>query len=175
MGSGKANHLATLAQAVKSGDPDNIEARAAQLYFKELLPGRSFTRHSADLPNHMLDYGYAIIRAAIARQLCAIGFIPQLGLHHCSMTNAYNLADDMIEPYRPFVDVMMIETLGGRDSSAPFEIADRRKIVSILDREVVLNGETHTLFNAINLSVASLKTAFKTEASKCLVFPALNS
>lgn len=173
LGRQKSTHLAALIQSVRSGDIDNIEARAAQLYFKELLPDRSFTRHSEDLPNHMLDYGYAIIRAAIARQLCAIGFIPQLGLHHCSLSNAYNLADDIIEPYRPFVDVLMIKTLAGRDSVAPFEVDDRRKLVSILEREVNLNGEVHTLFNAITLSVASLKIALKTENPKALLFPPL--
>jgi CRISP-associated protein Cas1 len=175
LGLPKSPHLAALIQAVRSGDPDNVEARAAALYFKELLPCRPFTRHSDDLPNHLLDYGYAIIRAAIARQLCAIGFIPQLGLHHCSLSNAYNLADDMIEPYRPFVDVLMVKVLDGRDSTAAFQVEDRRQLVSLLDREVLMNGETHTLFNAITLSVASLKTALKTENPKALIFPALTS
>jgi CRISPR-associated protein Cas1 len=175
LGSPKSVHLSALIQAVRSGDSDNIEARAAALYFKELLPDRPFTRRSDDLPNHLLDYGYAIIRAAIARQLCAIGFIPQLGLHHCSLSNAYNLADDLIEPYRPFVDVLMVKVLDGRDSTAAFEVDDRRKLVSLLDREVVMNGETHTLFNAITLSVASLKTALKTENPKALHFPSLTS
>ena len=173
LGSRKSAHVAALIQAVRSGDADNVEARAAALYFKEMLPDRPFTRHSDDLPNHLLDYGYAIIRAAIARQLCAIGFIPQLGLHHCSLSNAYNLADDLIEPYRPFVDVLMVKILDGRVSTAAFVVDDRRKLVAILDHEVLLNGETHTLFNAINLSVASLKAALKTEDSKALIFPPL--
>ena len=174
-GLSKAPHLAAMIQAVRSGDPDNVEARAAAMYFKELLPGRPFTRHSDDLPNHLLDYGYAIIRAAIARQLCAIGFIPQLGVHHCSLSNAYNLADDLIEPYRPFVDVLMVQVLDGRASNADFVVDDRRKLVSLLDREVVMNGEVHSLFNAISLSVASLKTALKTEDPKALTYPALTS
>lgn len=119
----------------------------------------------------MLDYGYAIIRAAIARQLCATGFIPQLGLHHCSLSNAYNLADDLIEPYRPFIDAAAIRILNERPSSETLTLEDRRALVSVLERNVVLEKETVTLFNAISLTVASLKIALKNEDPKLLVFP----
>lgn len=171
LGRKRASNLRSLANAVRSGDPDNIEARAAQLYFKELIPDRTFCRHDDDLPNHMLDYGYAIIRAAIARQLCATGFIPQLGLHHCSLSNAYNLADDLIEPYRPFIDAAAIRILNERPSSETLTLEDRRALVSVLERNVVLEKETVTLFNAISLTVASLKIALKNEDPKLLVFP----
>lgn len=171
LGRQKAPHIRTLATAVRSGDPDNVEARAAQLYFRNLLPDRPFTRHSEDLPNHMLDYGYAVIRAAIARQLCATGFIPQLGLHHCGLSNAYNLADDLIEPYRPFVDVLAVRILGDRSSTDSFLIDDRRALVSILDRKVVVSEETVTLFHAVSLTVASLKNALTSEEPSQLAFP----
>lgn len=167
----KAPHIRTLAAAVRSGDPDNYEARAAQLYFRNLLPDRPFKRHSDDLPNHMLDYGYAVIRAAIARQLCAVGFIPQLGLHHCGLANAYNLADDLIEPYRPFVDVLAIRNLAERPSTDPFLLEDRRALVTILDRDVRVNGETVTLFHSISLTVASLKNAIREADPTLLSFP----
>lgn len=171
LGREKAPHLRALAAAVRSGDPDNNEARAAQLYFRSLFPERPFTRHADDLPNHMLDYGYAVIRASIARHLCAIGFIPQLGLHHCGLANAYNLADDLIEPYRPFVDALAVRILGDRLSSEPFLTEDRRAIVSILDRDVLVNGETVTLFHSISLTVASLKGALREGDSTLLSFP----
>lgn len=171
LGRDKAQHLRTLANAVRSGDPDNTEARAAQLYFRSLFAERPFTRHADDLPNHMLDYGYAVIRASIARHLCAIGFIPQLGLHHCGLANAYNLADDLIEPYRPFVDALAVRTLGGRLSSDPFLTEDRRSLVAILDRDVLVNGQTVTLFQAVSLTVASLKGALRDGAPTRLSFP----
>jgi CRISPR-associated protein Cas1 len=171
LGRQKAPHLRALASAVRSGDPDNTEARAAQLYFRCLFLERAFTRHADDLPNYMLDYGYAVIRASIARNLCAIGFIPQLGLHHCGLANAYNLADDLIEPYRPFVDALAVRILGDRLSSEPFLTEDRRAIVSILDRDVLVNGQTVTLFHAIGLTVASLKGAMRDGDSALLSFP----
>ncbi len=171
LGRNRATHIRTLANTVRSGDPDNIEARAAQLYFKELVPDRPFIRHADDLPNHMLDYGYAIIRAAIARQLCAIGFIPQLGLHHCSLSNAYNLADDLIEPYRPFVDAVAMRILNERSSNETITIEDRRALVSILERDVVIGKETVSLFHGISLTVASLKNALKSEDPKLFAFP----
>lgn len=171
LGRRKAAHLRTFAAAVRSGDPDNIEARAAQLYFRNLLPDRQFTRHAEDLPNHMLDYGYAVIRAAIARNLCATGFIPQLGLFHSGLANAYNLADDLIEPYRPFVDALAVRTLGERSSDDPFVVGDRRELVSLLDRDVIVAGETVTLFHAISLTVASLKNAMRDGDPALLAFP----
>jgi CRISPR-associated protein Cas1 len=171
LGRDKAPHLRTLAAAVRSGDPDNTEARAAQLYFRSLFPERKFTRHGDDLPNHMLDYGYAVIRASIARHLCAIGFIPQLGLHHCGLANAYNLADDLIEPYRPFVDASVVRILGERPSADPFLTEDRRSLVAILDRDVQVNGETVTLFHAVSLTVASLKGALRDGDPALLKFP----
>jgi CRISP-associated protein Cas1 len=173
LGREKAPHIRTLATAVRSGDPDNKEARAAQLYFRSLFPERPFTRHADDLPNHMLDYGYAVIRASIARHLCAIGFIPQLGLHHCGLANAYNLADDLIEPYRPFVDALAVRILGERLSSDPFVTVDRRALVAILDRDVLVNGQTVTLFQAVGLTVASLKAALRDGDAFLLTFPEL--
>lgn len=171
LGRNKSHLLRILAAAVRSGDPDNTEARAAKLYFRSLFHGRTFVRHTDNLPNSMLDYGYAIIRAAIARQLCAIGFIPQIGLHHCGLANAYNLADDLIEPYRPFVDVLVVRILGERRNSDPFQVQDRRDLVALLDRYVLVNDETVTLFHAISLTVASLKTALRNENPSHLTFP----
>jgi CRISPR-associated protein Cas1 len=173
LGRRKRMELSLLAGQVRSGDPDNVEARAAQLYWPAMFPDRKFVRHSEDLPNFMLDYGYAVIRAAIARHLSATGFIPQLGLHHASLANAYNLADDLIEPFRPFVDLAVAHRLSDRDSSDSFNVDDRRALVKTLDGEARINGETYTLFGATGVSVASLKQAISTADPSLLLFPEL--
>ena len=99
----QANHLRALSKAVRSGDSNNKEAHAAQHYFSVLF-GRGFSRKHARFHNAALNYGYAIIRAAIARSLVAYGFLTALGLHHHSEQNSFNLADDLIEPFRPLLD-----------------------------------------------------------------------
>lgn len=95
--------LTRMVENVRSGDPDNLESQAAQLYFRALW-GRGFRRGPEGLTNAMLNYGYAVIRSALARALVCHGFLPAFGLHHRSEQNAFNLADDLIEPYRPLVD-----------------------------------------------------------------------
>ena len=99
------------AEEVKSGDPDNLEARAAAYYWKTLyahIPG--FTRDRDGIPpNNLLNYGYAILRAIIARALVSSGLLPTLGIHHHNRYNAYCLADDIMEPYRPYVDKLVFQ------------------------------------------------------------------
>ena len=93
--------LRAMSRLVGSGDPQNIEARAARAYWGALFS--DFVRDDAsDLRNKLLNYGYAVLRAGIARSLVAYGLLPSIGLHHASVTNAFNLADDLIEPFRPF-------------------------------------------------------------------------
>ncbi|YCM43816.1 type II CRISPR-associated endonuclease Cas1 [Verrucomicrobiaceae bacterium 227] len=116
-GSEKLNAIAT---QIKSGDPDNTEARAARLYWSRLFPDREFRRHDDDFPNACLNYAYALLRAALARHLCALGFVTQLGIHHESLSNAYNLADDLIEPYRPIADHFSLQVIGSRNSKNLF-------------------------------------------------------
>lgn len=163
--------LRAMVPHIRSGDPDNVEARAARHYWQRLFAGREFRRHDDDLPNAMLNYGYAILRAAIARQLCAVGFIPQIGLHHQSQTNAYNLADDLIEPYRPLVDRMVVDTLAEAEFSAPFTTAHRRQLVAIMESMVEIDGELYGMLAAVELTVASLKSALSAREARRLVFP----
>lgn len=97
--------LAHLGGRVRSGDPDNIEAQAAQAYWKVYLPGTQFRRRrDGEFPNPLLNYGYMVMRAAIARAIVAAGFHPSLGLKHSNRYNAFALADDLLEPLRPLVD-----------------------------------------------------------------------
>ena len=97
--------LLELSQSVRSGDPSNVEAHAARVYWKHWLPGEAFRRDvDGDGVNALLNYGYAIIRAAMARALVSAGLLPALGLFHANRSNAFCLADDMMEPLRPLVD-----------------------------------------------------------------------
>jgi CRISPR-associated protein Cas1 len=165
------SQLRAMARSVRSGDPDNVEARAAKTYWRHLFPQENFQRHAEDLPNAMLNYGYAVIRAALARQLCAAGFIPQIGLHHRNLTNAYNLADDLIEPYRPLVDEMVAGLMENESSAASFTPAHRRQLVAILERQMLLAGETVSLLTAIEATVDSLRKSLVTGHPQTLAFP----
>ena len=99
-----------LAKKVRSGDPDNIEAQAARRYWR-LMFGRDFTRdRSAGGINGLLNYGYTVLRAIVSRAICASGLHPTLGIFHANRANAFALADDLMEPYRPLVD-QLVKTL----------------------------------------------------------------
>jgi len=164
--------LYALVDQVRSGDGSNVEARAARHYWQHLFPDRNFTRHDDDLPNAMLNYAYALLRAAIARHLCALGYIPQLGIHHESLSNAYNLADDLIEPYRPLADFHVYQTLGDAPSSGSFDPDHRRELVRLLEAEVLIQGEVYSVMPAIERTVSSLRKAICEKDPRFLEFPA---
>ena len=169
--------LDRLAKMVDSGDSKNLEAQAARLYFSLLFGGVSygtFRRHGGCLSNASLDYGYAILRAAIARELVQFGFIPALGIHHCSELNAFNLADDLIEPFRPFVDAHVSLNGIGRDVGSKekyLRLTERASLVQSLQLACVVEGERHTLSHAIHLTVKSLSTATTQATANKLILP----
>ena len=169
----QADTLKSVAGTVMSGDSGNAEARAAVIYWGEFFAPRAFRRHDDDLPNALLNYGYSLIRAGLARHLCAAGFLPVLGLHHCSMNNAFNLADDLIEPYRPIVDFFARKILSKRSSDEAFVTDDRRALTQILEATVFLGSDEMTLFASIKLVTQSLKHAMKHRDPSLLVFPQL--
>lgn len=105
--------LTGLVRKVRSGDPENVEAQAARRYWSRLFPEGGFKRdRDAVDQNRYLNYGYAILRALTARSLCAAGLHPSLGIHHSNRYNAYCLADDFMEPFRPFVDLRVYRLVG---------------------------------------------------------------
>jgi CRISPR-associated protein Cas1 len=153
---------------VKSGDSDNLEGRAAAYYWANMFPHiPGFCRGREGIPpNNLLNYGYAVLRAVIARALVASGLLPTLGIHHHNRYNAYCLADDIMEPYRPFVDKLVVEmTDKGGDSQ---EITKEAKIqllkIPVLD--VVINGQRSPLMIAAQQTTASLAKCYLGEMRK---------
>jgi CRISPR-associated protein Cas1 len=154
-----SRHLHAMAAAVRSGDPDNFEAHAAQVYFRTLF-GEEFIRAQNCFYNAALNYGYSILRSALARSLVSYGFLPAFGLHHRNEQNAFNLADDLIEPYRPLVDAHVLNhyPLEPNRELAPI---DKSQLVNLLHLDVPRLEETghagsSTLLALIDATVVSL-------------------
>ncbi|MFA5831704.1 MAG: type II CRISPR-associated endonuclease Cas1 [Candidatus Paceibacterota bacterium] len=146
------------ARTVNSGDTLNREATAARAYFSALLPLGS-TRNSEDKVNAVLNYGYAILRGTLARSVAAYGFMASIGVNHSSELNSFNLVDDLIEPYRPALDLLAFGEIL-KDSSNEEELSkdDKAKILSILTTPISLDGE-QTILHAMEMTAQSLVTA----------------
>lgn len=165
--------LREMKRHVRSGDPDNVEARAARAYWSELWP--DFRREDAgDRRNKLLNYGYAVVRSGVARSLVASGLLPAFGVNHASVTNAFNLADDLVEPFRPFVDVLAWRTVGeGRPCRNDLSVDDRRAMASVLLGEARVGTETVTLLVAAEKCAESLVRAIESSAAEALELPVL--
>lgn len=150
--------LLSLVDGVKSGDSTNAEARAANIYFKSLF-GKDFVRGSANNINSSLNYGYAIVRGLIARTVTAYGFEPSLGIFHCNQLNAFNLVDDLIEPFRAVVD-LMIKTHCNFFSDGEFDTIKKQEIFNILNFNVKVNEQKQSLSYAVELMVKSLHSVY---------------
>ena len=126
--------LDALAEEVKSGDSRNAEAQASQLYFPALF-GLGFSRKQERFHNSALNYGYAVIRAALARHLVSYGFITAFGLHHRSEQNSFNLADDLIEPFRPLLDAYLLQHLSEEEEER-LTPTHKATLVNILHQDI---------------------------------------
>ena len=156
------------ANDVRSGDPDNLEARAAVYYWKSLfghIPLFIRDREGVS-PNNLLNYGYAILRAVVARALVASGLLPTLGIHHHNRYNAYCLADDIMEPYRPYVDrlVYFITEQDGTDVELSKDI--KAELLSIPSLDIVIGGKRSPLMVGVAQTTASLYKCFSGELRK---------
>lgn len=165
--------LMSLSKNILSGDTDNKESYGARLYFSYLFS--NFTRKNiSDWRNMALNYGYSIIRAVIARDLSASGFVVALGVHHKNQLNAFNLADDIIEPFRAMIDKKVYEIIQKQKSKQnTLTIDDRMKLLSILQDTVSINKEKATLLNAVKISVQSLASCTKSQDYEKLLMPTL--
>jgi CRISPR-associated protein Cas1 len=168
---GDAAALTAMAGRVQPHDPDNLEARAARHYWGALFSG--FTREDeADPRNSMLNYGYAVLRGAVARALVSAGLLPAIGLHHASQLNAFNLADDVIEPFRPIVDLAAWRLAGqGRRPTAGLSLADRQALARVLLEPMRIGRETVTVLVATEMVAAGLVRALEGTSAKLLTLP----
>lgn len=161
------------ANNVRSGDPDNLEGRAAAYYWKYLfgdIPG--FTRDREGVaPNNLLNYGYAILRAVVARGLVSSGMLPTLGIHHHNRYNAYCLADDIMEPYRPYTDELVFKLI--KDKGIVPEELDKEwkaELLTIPTLDVHISGKRSPLMVAVAQTTASLYKCFSGEQRK-IIYP----
>lgn len=156
---------------VLSGDSTNLEGRAAAFYWNQMFPTLpAFTRsRDGDYPNALLNYGYAILRAVIARALVGSGLLPTLGIHHHNRYNAYCLADDIMEPYRPYVDRLVVQTMAAC-SDVEVTTAIKSRLLTIPTLEVYINGQRSPLMVAATQTTASLARCFAGE-SRRIAYP----
>ena len=160
MGKEKVQQLEAYSKNVKSADSTQVECSAARVYFIALF-GKFNRRDESDWRNSALNYGYALVRGAISRSLAAHGFLPAFGLFHHSTLNAFNLSDDIIEPYRAFVDVVVSEHYENF-----IELPDTRflpehkvELYQLFTMKVVIDDVSTTLLNSIEVCVTSLMNA----------------
>lgn len=164
---------------VRSADVGNIEARAAAYYWKQLFAEveglENFTRDREGMaPNNLLNYGYAILRAVIARALVSSGLLPTLGIHHHNRYNAYCLADDIMEPYRPFVDRLVLDIVMRQGAASCEKLSKELKmaLLSIPVIDVKIGGKRSPLMVAASQTTASLYKCFSGE-TRLVSYPVL--
>jgi CRISPR-associated protein Cas1 len=156
--------LMALRERVRSGDPDNIEAQASRKFWPIYLPEVAFRRDvNGPPPNNMLNYGYMVMRAAVARALCSAGLLPCLGIHHCNRYNAFCLADDLVEPFRGFVDAKVREVFFGNGPMDDLDQPTKAKLLEVLHESVTIAGFNGPLMVGLHRTAASLQRCFAGE------------
>ena len=157
------------ADSVKSGDPNNYEARAAAYYWKTIfidyVNGFKRGRYEDD-PNHLLNYGYAILRAIVARALVASGLLPSFGIHHKSSYNAYCLADDVMEAYRPFVDSLVLQILQEDRDGIELTSTIKLRLLQIPVMDITISNRLSPLMVAVQQTTSSLYKCYTGEQTK---------
>jgi len=173
----KVKQLKKYSQSVKSGDSTKIESISARIYFIALF-GKGFKRRNEDdWRNSALNYGYALVRGVISRSLASHGFLPAFGLFHHSTLNAFNLSDDLIEPYRAFVDVVVAEHF-----EEFIELSDKRflsehkvELYQLFTMKTTIDGVSTTLLNSVEVCVTSLMNATQEKDVALLKLPYLDN
>jgi len=171
-----AENMNYWANKVKSGDPDNYEARAASFYWQNIFTeNQNFKRgRYGDAPNNLLNYGYAILRAVIARSLVASGLMSFRGIHHKNKYNPYCLADDIMEPYRPYVDSIVLDICKENNEIDELNTELKRKLLVIPAMDVFIDGQKSPLMNASQRTTASLMQCFEGTTRK-IIYPEFTS
>lgn len=162
------------AKSVKSGDKDNLEARAAVFYWKNLFPEEyKFYRGDDNHPiNPLLNYGYSILRGIVARAIVSTGLIPSIGLFHSNKYNPYCLADDIMEPYRPYVDSVVCDIVSRRGMECVLDKETKIELLTIPVMDVKINNLRRPLTAAVTITVASLAKCYSGEIRK-IIYPTI--
>lgn len=170
----EVGNMLSWAKQVKSGDTDNLEGRAAVYYWRNVFPDiPDFIRGREEAsPNNLLNYGYAILRAVVARALVISGLLPTLGIHHHNRYNAYCLADDIMEPYRPYVDKLVIKLTDERGCPEELTVEWKRELLQIPVIEVMLDGERRPLMVAVGQTASSVYKCISGVARK-IIYPTM--
>jgi CRISPR-associated protein Cas1 len=160
------------ASEVKSGDSENLEARAAVYYWQNAFPMiENFTRSREGVsPNNLLNYGYAILRAIVARALVSSGLLTTLGIHHRNKYNAFCLADDVMEPYRPYVDRLVMQLYDKYPDCEELTKELKAELLQIPVLDVVISGKKSPLMIAVSTTTSSLQKCYSGELRK-IVYP----
>jgi CRISPR-associated protein Cas1 len=174
-GSPPHSKLLDYARLVRSGDPKNLEAQAARVYWMNFLPEEAVFRRDSDGDgmNALLNYGYAVMRAAIARAIVGVGFLPALGLHHSNRSNSFCLADDLIEPLRPLVDARARELF--RQGARSVDPEAKVGLLKLLAEDVAFGSETGPLMVNLHRFAASLVRCYRGEDKQLAIPTVLES
>jgi CRISPR-associated protein Cas1 len=166
--------LLAFAKEVKSGDTDNHEARGAAIYWQNIFPAEMNFRRDrfGEIPNNLLNYGYSILRGVVARGLVASGAMPTLGIFHRNKYNAYCLADDIMEPYRPYVDKIVCRIMNSGEDWQELTPAIKKYFLEIPALDIVIDGEQSPLMVGLQRTTAGLMKCFEGEGKK-LLYPEL--
>ncbi len=168
-------YIRNLVSKVKSGDTENCEAKAASYYWKRIFPAfLEFRRERyGPPPNNLLNYGYAILRAAVSRAIVGSGLLPAIGIHHKNQYNAFCLSDDIMEPYRPYVDLLVYEIVSMSGKFLEMTPNMKKKLLSIPTIDVVIDGKKSPLLNAVSRTTASLVKCYQGE-SRRILYPVMS-
>ena len=167
---GNDEGLAAFAERVRSGDPENLEGQASRRYWRTLFADASFRRdaEAADQNRH-LNYGYAVLRAIVARAICAAGLHPSLGLHHHNRYDAFCLADDLMEPLRPVVDAAVVQLVCNGGDHIELEREAKAFLLQALTGRATIAGESRTLFDVAARCASSLVDVFEGKQGRLLL------
>ena len=167
----ESKRMEYLFKNVNSGDSGNYEAQAAAIYWQELFDIPDFNRSQSGIPpNNLLNYGYAILRAVIARALVSSGMLPGVGIWHRNKYNAYCLADDIMEPYRPFVDLVVCHIVENTDDCNELTVDLKKELLNIPTLDVQIDGQKSPLMIAASRTTSSLFECFA-GISRKIIYP----
>jgi CRISPR-associated protein Cas1 len=166
----EVDNMLVWSKEVRSGDSSNLEARAATFYWKAIFPENIdfYRARNGPPPNNLLNYGYAILRAITSRSLVASGLLPTLGIHHHNKYNAYCLADDVMEPYRPFIDKIVCEITNYGTITEEITPRIKKRLLETASMDIFIDGEKSPLMVGMQRTTASLSRCFEGTQKKIL-------